>query len=87
MVGCANIRRRSVRSSGSKDGTPAFAFTLIELLVVIVIIAILAVLLLPALSKGKSEALSVACINNLKQLQVCCHVYALGHVFSFWQPP
>ncbi len=57
----------------------ADAFTLIELLVVIAIIAILAALLLPALSRAKIQAQSIACMNNLNQLEICLQLYVTDH--------
>jgi prepilin-type N-terminal cleavage/methylation domain-containing protein len=65
---------RSFRETGW--GARGGAFTLVELLVVIAIIAILAALLLPSLSAAKMESKRVGCVNNLKELALCSHLYA-----------
>jgi prepilin-type processing-associated H-X9-DG protein/prepilin-type N-terminal cleavage/methylation domain-containing protein len=62
------LRRRAERQGE--------AFTLVELLVVIAVIAILAGLLLPTLSRAKDSARNINCESNLRQLQLCWHLYA-----------
>jgi prepilin-type N-terminal cleavage/methylation domain-containing protein/prepilin-type processing-associated H-X9-DG protein len=67
-------------------------FTLVELLVVIAIISVLAALLMPALSKARRVAQSMACLNNQKQLQLATTMYCDDHngyfpVYTTAAPP
>jgi len=74
------VRIMSKRARGNRNESRQAgwrAFTLIELLVVIAIIAILAALLLPALSSAKEKSKRITCLNNLKQVALGMHVYAV----------
>ncbi len=51
------------------------AFTLIELLIVVAIIAILTSILIPALGLARSQARSVVCYSNLRQLSMANNGY------------
>lgn len=55
------------------------AFALIELLVVIEILVILVGILLPTLSKAKSAAHRIACVNNQRQIRIARHLYTTDH--------
>jgi prepilin-type N-terminal cleavage/methylation domain-containing protein/prepilin-type processing-associated H-X9-DG protein len=52
------------------------AFTIVEVLVVISIITVLMSILIPALSRGRSQAQQLLCAANLRQTAVLSFVYA-----------
>jgi len=60
-------------------------FTLIELLVVIAIIALLMSMLMPALTRVKRQARSVACLTKLKQWGIYFSMYAEEYDGKFMQ--
>jgi prepilin-type N-terminal cleavage/methylation domain-containing protein/prepilin-type processing-associated H-X9-DG protein len=72
----SGVARIPPSPQGSAASGAPLGFTLIELLVVIAIIAILAALLFPSFGRAKSQASRLACMNNMRQLQICWAMYS-----------
>jgi len=75
--GPAALVNRSETIATNRASVPDCAgFTLIELLVVMAVIGILAGLLLPALSRAKTRAISIQCLNQFKQIGIATQMFA-----------
>ena len=64
------------KSARCSRANPDDGFTLVELLVVIGVIAVLVVIQLPALAAGKTQSKIAICASHVRQLALCCQIYA-----------
>jgi prepilin-type N-terminal cleavage/methylation domain-containing protein/prepilin-type processing-associated H-X9-DG protein len=73
------MKERRTNQRYGKNFSGRHGFTLIELLVVIAVIALVAAILLPVLHKGQQAGQNISCLNNLRQLEMCCRTYSVDN--------
>lgn len=66
--------------------TRARAFTLVELLVTVALIAVLIGVLLPALGGARDAARAVACLSQVRQLQLASFMHTADHRGALIEP-
>lgn len=74
-----NARCATCDSESGKTFSAGAGFTLVELLVAIAVLLILAAILLPVLNRAEQSARNITCLNNLRQLQICWHLYLVDN--------
>lgn len=74
------------RGRRAGENPPGRAFTLVELLVVIGVIALLISILLPALNRARQQANQLACLSNLRQIDMGLLMYANNNRGRFPAP-
>lgn len=73
------VKRSLGTTHGRRSGGPRRGFTLIELLVVVAVIAVLLSILLPALSLARRSGQTIACLSNMRGMQMSQVLYANDH--------
>ena len=73
-------RQQTNKSNGALGGGGiALAGTIVSAIFLLFVIPLSAAMILPALAKAKQRALSIQCINNMRQLSLAAHMYAAEH--------
>lgn len=78
---CGHMARGRARRQPAQYGGSGFAVAglVMGYVSVLVTLLILPAMLLPALSKAKSRAQTISCVNNMKQIGLAFKVWALDH--------
>jgi prepilin-type processing-associated H-X9-DG protein len=80
IVAMKQVRKNNGAMGG---GGIALAGTIVSAVFLLFVIPLAAAMLLPALSVAKQRAITIQCINNMRQLSQAAHLYADNHQDHF----